>query len=446
MLSRKNLHEYQLNAISYAISHKRCGLILEMGLGKTISTLTIISDLLDACAVSRVLIIAPLRVANSVWAQEAQNWDHTCHLNIEVCTGSPSKRTRSLATAEVCVINRENVPWLVKLYGKKWPFDYVVIDESSSFKNSSSQRFKALKKVQPYITHTTLLTGTPSPNGIIDLWSQMYLIDGGDTLGKTMSGFKARFFNQTGYMGYTLEPKRGACDQVHELMKSSCLSMTAADYLELPARIDLVQYITLPKQTKKDYDYFERSLLIEFQNGDELEADNAAVAANKLLQWCNGAVYTEDGYTETHKEKLDALADIEADNAGENMLVAYSYKSDLERLQQKFPHAVLLDKQQSTIDTWNKGDTAMLLCHPASAGHGLNLQHGGSLIVWFGIPWSLELYQQFNARLHRQGQSKPVRVVHIVARECIDERVMSVLSQKGLNQNSLINTLKIHGV
>jgi SNF2 family DNA or RNA helicase len=443
MLSRDDMHEYQNRAVSYVKDLKRCALFLDLGMGKTTSTLTAVSDLLDGFMVNRVLVVAPLRVANSVWAQESQKWSHLKHLNTNVCTGTERQRIAALSSlADVYTINRENVPWLVKHYGKKWPFDCVVIDESSSFKNPSSQRFKALKKVLPETEYMVLLTGTPSPNGLLDLWSQIYLIDFGAALGRTMGGYKQRFF-ESDYMGYSFSPRDGSDEKIRGLINGFCLSMSAEDYLELPERINLNVEVELDAKARKFYDQFENELLAELDNGEVVEAVNAAVLANKLLQVSNGFTYTDDkkNWETIHSAKLDALRDLVEQN-DEPMLVAYNYKTDLERIKELFPDAEVLDSDPETILRWNRGQIKMLLAHPASAGHGLNLQQGGSLCVWFGLNWSLELYQQFNARLHRQGQTKPVRIVHIVAKGCIDERVLSVLSDKDAVQSKLLKALK----
>ena len=443
MLCRDNLHAYQERAVKFIIEQKRCQLWLDLGLGKSVTTLTAITDLLDGLAVNRVLVIAPLRVANSVWKQEAANWQHTNHLRVNVVTGSEKQRISALnSTADLYVINRENIKWLVDYYGKFWPFDYVVIDESSSFKSASSQRFKALKKVLPETTHITLLTGTPSPNGLMDLWAQCYLVDYGAALGKTMTSYKQRFF-ESDYMGYKFTPREGSADKIKTLLQPFTLSMSAADYLDMPDRIDSAIKVQLPPKVKAQYDDFERDLVTEI-DGQELDAQSAAVLANKLLQWCNGATYTDEhkNWSELHAEKLDALADLIEDNPGENLLIAYNYKTDLIRLQKRFPAAVVLDKNPDTITRWNNGEIKMLLAHPASAGHGLNLQKGGSVVIWFGLTWSLELYQQFNGRLHRQGQLKPVRVMHIVAEGCIDEQVLSVIGSKAATQDDLLKAVK----
>lgn len=444
MLSQSDLHEYQRRTVDFIKARRRCGLALEMGLGKSVSTLTATADLLDGCMVDRVLVIAPLRVANSVWAQETRKWAHLRRLKIVVCTGTERQRLTALQkTADVYVINRENVPWLVEHYAKGWPFDAVIIDESSSFKSQAAQRWKALRRVLPMTDYMVLLTGTPAPNSLLDLWAQQYLIDQGAALGKTFTAYKQRFFDAD-FMGYKFSPKAGAAEKIHALLADSWISMAASDYLELPERIDLVEPVYLPPAVLKAYLDFERTLLAELPDGQEIEASSAAVLANKLLQWCNGATYTDDkgNWSALHAAKLDALAEIMEDNPGETVLVAYNYKSDLARIRERFPDAVVLDKEPSTIARWNAGEIRMLLAHPASAGHGLNLQDGGALCVWFGLSWSLELYQQFNARLHRQGQTRPVRIVHLVASGCIDERVMAVLGQKDAQQNALLNALR----
>lgn len=442
MRSRNDLHDYQKTAVEFIKYKKRCGLILDLGLGKTVTTLTALSDLSDSFAVDKILIIAPLRVANSVWQQEAAQWAHLKHLKVSICTGSEKERIESLRKdADVYVINRENVVWLVNLYQKRWPFDCVVIDESSSFKSASSARFKALKKVLKLTEYMVLLSGTPAPNGLLDLWSQLYLIDFGLSLGRTMRDYKQRFF-ESDYMGYKFTPRANAEETIQQLIKPVMLSMSANDYLTMPERVDLIERVDLPASVKKDYAKFEKQLFLDLGE-HEIEAINAAVLSGKLLQWANGAVYVDDNqhYAVMHDAKLDALEEL-LEVTNENVLLAYNFKSDLERLLKRFPNAVQLDKNPTTVSRWNDEQIKLLLAHPASAGHGLNLQYGGSLIVWFGLNWSLELYQQFNGRLHRQGQQKPVRVVHIVADGTIDERVIKVLAKKDATQKDLLLAIK----
>lgn len=444
MLCRDDLHDYQRRAVDFILTRKRCQLWLDMGMGKSATTLTAVADLSDSFTIAKALIIAPLRVANSVWAQEKNKWTHTKHLSVNVVTGSEKARISALnSTADVYVINRENVVWLVKYYGDKWPFDCVIIDEASSFKSNASRRFKALKKAIHKSDYAVLLTGTPSPNGLLDLWAQVFLVDAGASLCRTFTDYKQRFFEPS-YMGYKFTPRHGASEKIHDLLRPFTMSMTASDYLTLPDRIDAVELVTLKPATLDAYREFEKHCIAEL-GGEEIEALNAAALANKLLQWCNGAVYVDEhkNYAQVHDEKINALSDIIDDNPNENILVAYNYKSDLERLQKRFKDAVVLDKNPDTVTKWNNGEIKILLAHPASAGHGLNLQKGGSVIVWFGLNWSLELYQQFNARLHRQGQEKPVRVIHLVADGCLDARVMSVIGDKAATQNGLINALKM---
>lgn len=444
MLNRSDLHSYQLAAVDFILKKKRCQLWLQMGMGKSVSTLTAITDLLDSFSVSKVLVIAPLRVANSVWKQEGENWQHLNGLRIVVCTGSEKQRLQRLQSdADVYVINRENVAWLCDLYQKRWPFDCVVIDEASSFKSAGAQRFKSLKRVLPYTSHMILLTGTPSPNGLMDLWAQCYLVDFGSALGKTMTSYKQRFF-ESDFMGYKFTPREGADDKIKSLVAPYTLSMRVEDYLDMPDYLTSIVGVDIGTKALKQYGEFEDNLFAEFK-GHEIEAQSAAVLANKLLQFANGAMYVDEhkNYVEIHNEKLEALAELVDDNPTENLLVAYNYQTDLERLQKRFPFATVLDKNSDTIKAWNSGKIKMLLAHPASAGMGINLQHGGRVIVWFGLSWSLEYYQQFNCRLYRQGQTKPVRIIHLVSSGTIDERVVSVLNNKAASQNDLMNALKI---
>jgi len=444
MPSRNDLHPYQHRMIDFIYNTPKCAVWAGLGLGKTITTLTAITDLLDSLTVCKVLIIAPLRVANSVWHTEAKRWTHTKDLTFSIVTGSEKERISALfKSADIYVINRENVQWLVEHYKTKWPYDLVVIDESSSFKSASSQRFKALKKVRTLTDRMVQLTGTPSPNGLIDIWSQMFLLDGGERLGKTMSAYKMRFF-QTGHNGYTLTPVNNADKIIHRLIDDIVISLNVDDYLQMPERIDTVMRVNMPPSRLAEYKQLERDFIMQI-NDVEIVAYNAATLAGRLLQMCNGAMYTDElkNWTEIHTAKLDALDEILEDNQDENLLIAYNYKTDLIRLKARYPDAVVLDNDPDIITRWNNGEIKMLLAHPASAGHGLNLQHGGSIIVWFGLNWSLELYQQFNGRLHRQGQTKPVRVVHIVADGCIDDKVMKAIENKAQTQQHLIDALKL---
>lgn len=410
---------------------------------KTVCALTAAAELLyDRFEVTKVLVIAPLRVADTVWPAEVRKWDHLQHLKISKVLGSERERLNALnATADIYVINRENTEWLVTHYGQKWPFDMVVVDELSSFKSPKAKRFRALRKVRPLIKRIVGLTGTPAPNGLIDLWSQIYLLDQGERLGKTVTGYRNRYFDpdkRNRAVIYSWKPKPEAEQAIYEKLSDLCVSMKAEDWLEMPERIDRTIPVQIPKAK---YHQLERDLLLPFGDADVV-ANTAAVLSNKLLQMANGAVYDEDsGVQEIHNAKLDALEDvIEAAN-GRPVLVFYAYRHDLDRLKKRFPGARALSTEQD-IEDWNAGRISVLLAHPASAGHGLNLQAGGDTIVWFGLTWSLELYQQANARLYRQGQERSVIVHHLVAEGTIDEDVMGALGGKATGQDALLAAVK----
>lgn len=444
-------HDYQKTAIDKILTTPRCGLFLDMGLGKTVITLTAINELMyNSFEISRVLVIAPLRVAEDTWSRESEKWDHLRQLTISKILGTPAQRRAALnAKADVYIINRENVVWLCGEL-KHWRFDMVVIDELSSFKSPKAQRFRALRKVIGGSKRVVGLTGTPAPNGLIDLWSEMYLIDGGERLGRTVTGYRERYFvpdkrNQTTV--FTYKPKPEADAAIRAKLADICVSMKAADWLTLPERIDCVTAVKLTPAQRKAYDKFERDMYIEFTEGCTnkfvpVSAVSAAALTNKLLQYSNGAMYTESGeYIETGEGKLDALGEIIEAANGAPVLCFYSYKHDLERIKRRFPQAVKLDSPQHITD-WNEGKIQLLLAHPAGAGHGLNLQAGGNIIVWFGLTWSLELYQQANARLHRQGQQRAVIVYHILTENTADERVYRSLQDKSAVQDELLTALK----
>jgi SNF2 family DNA or RNA helicase len=444
MLTRDLLHDYQNQSVEFIKATPKCALWLDLGLGKTLTTLTAISDLSDSFDIHKVLIIAPLRVANTTWHKELLNWQHTKHLKYRIVTG-PAKNRQSelLRDADVYIINRENVKWLVEHYGKNWPFDMVVIDESSSFKSPSSQRFKALRKVFNLTDRMVQLTGTPSPNGMMDLWAQIALLDNGERLGRNMTAYKNRYF-ESDFMGYNYTLRDGADKLIQDKIADITISMKSEDYLQLPERIDLVERVQMSPKHQKQYKQLEKEFILALNDG-EVTALSAATLANKLLQYANGALYVDDiqTYEVLHQHKLDALAELVEDNPTENILVAYNYKFDLDQLVKRFPDAVVMDKEGVAVDEWNKGNIKMLLAHPASAGHGLNLQHGGAVTVWYGLNWSLELYQQFNGRLHRQGQKRCVRVIHLVTEGTIDEKVMQAIENKAETQEALMQALKV---
>lgn len=438
-------HPYQEYAITRILDTPHIGLFLDMGLGKTVSALTAVDRLInDRFEVHRVLVIAPLRVAKLTWAAEVDKWDHL-NLKVSKVLGGEIKRLRALAeTADIYVINRENVPWLVDLYkGKRWPFDMVIIDESSSFKNPRSLRFRALRKVLPQIKRMVLLTGTPSPRSLMDLWPQLYLLDRGERLGRTLTAYRSAYFRPGKSNGFTIYewlPNKDAEEKIYKAIGDICVSMSAADWLDMPEKVDNIVEVELPTKAREIYDTLKRNYAITIQQ-DDITAVNAAVLTGKLLQVANGALYHDDKtYIEIHKAKIDALKEL-AESATTPMIVFYWLKSDLERLKREFPKARTLEDEKDLTD-WNNGKIDMLLLHPSSAGHGLNLQAGGHIIVWFGLTWSLELYQQANARLHRQGQRSSVIVHHILARDTMDERVLKALQQKRMGQDSLLAAVR----
>jgi len=443
MLKKELLHPYQKRAVNFILEKRNVALFLDLGLGKTVTTLTAIEELMyDKFIVNKVLIVAPLRVCNSVWEQEAANWEHTKILTFSNLSGGKANMLKGLQKrADVYLINRENVKALVEHLGKKWDFDMMVIDESSSFKSHASQRFKALKKVIHKINYTVLLTGTPAPNGYMDLWSQIYLLDGGERLGRTITMYRQKYFVRD-FMGYNYEIATGAMKRIEEKIKDIVLSMDAKDYLELPERIDVVMEAPLKGELLKTYKKFEKEMLLNIKAEEKITALNAATLSNKLLQFCSGNVYDEDGNVHhIHDLKIEMLKEVIEDNPNENLFIAYNYKHELEQILKHFPQAVAIDKGGEAIEKWNRGEIKMLLGHPQSTGHGLNLQKGGNTIVWYGFTWSLEYYQQLNARLHRQGQTKPVKVIHLAVGE-VEYKLMKTLSKKDIVQSNLLEVLK----
>lgn len=441
-------YSYQQYAASWIIDKKYSALFLDCGLGKTVITLTAISALLyDYFEITKVLVVAPLRVAHSTWDEEVAKWDHLKNIRISKVLGTEKERIAALNTkADVYIINRENVRWLVNFYKADWPFDMVVIDELSSFKSSKSQRFKALRKARPLTKRIVGLTGTPAPNGLIDLWSQIYLLDGGERLGKTVTGFREKYFlpdKRNRHIVFTYKPKEGAKEAIYEKLSDICVSMKAEDYLELPQRIDNIISVELNSAVIKQYEVLEKELILSLDDSD-ISAGSAAVLANKLIQMANGAVYDENGEVKyIHDEKLKALDELIEAASCRPVLIFYGYQHDKDRimncLSKLNPRILQSDKD---IKDWNRGEVQILLAHPASCGHGLNLQAGGNIIIWFGLTWSLELYQQANARLHRQGQKETVIIHHIIAKGTIDEKVMKALADKNTSQTALIEAVK----
>ena len=437
-------HNYQQFATDFILNQSICCLMLDMGLGKTVITLTALWQLaLDSFDVSRVLVIAPKRVAEDTWPKELAKWEHLTGLTSSLVLGSAAERKAALQRkAFLYIINRENVAWLVKNH--YWDFDTVVIDELSSFKSNKAERFKAMKKVRPMVTRIVGLTGTPAPNTLLDLWPQMYLMDMGQRLGRFIGGFRDRFFlpdKRNREIIYSYKPREGAEDAIYALISDICISMKAADYLDMPERIDNRIEVSMSPKERKLYDDFQKDMVLSI--GDEqLDAANAAALSNKLLQMANGAVYGEDKKViPIHDRKLDALEDLVEGANGKPLLVAYWYKHDLQRIKARFKNARCIDTAKD-IDDWNAGKIPLALIHPASAGHGLNLQDGGCTIVWFGLTWSLELYQQLNARLWRQGQKHTVVIHHIVTKGTHDEDVMRALENKDTRQSALIEAVR----
>ena len=416
---------------------------------KTVITLTAIDELLhDRFEVSRVLVIAPLRVAEDTWSRESAKWDHLKHLTISKLLGSAPERRRALNTeADIYVINRENVVWLTEELAAsktRWPFDMVVIDELSSFKSNSAKRFKALKKVRPMIDRIVGLTGTPAANSLMDLWAEMYLLDRGRRLGATLTSYREEYFRpgwSNGAIVYKWEARPGAMQAITKKIGDITVSMKAEDYIELPDRIDSTVSVKLDPKARKQYQAMEHDSLLKLSETDEIVALDAAAVMSKLLQLANGFVYTEThDAIRIHTAKLEALEEI-IEAADSPVLVYYNFQADKEALLERFNDAELLESDK-TIARWNTGKIKILLAHPASVAYGLNLQEGGHIIAWYGIPWSLELYQQANARLHRQGQEKPVLVYHLVTEGTADEAVLKKLAEKDITQNALIDILK----
>lgn len=446
-------HDYQTHATKFIEDNEISAIFLDMGLGKTVITLTAINSLLfDSFEVSSVLIIAPLRVARDTWPNEIKKWDHLHNLKFAVAVGTEAERRQALATpAHIYIINRENVPWLVEKSGIKAKFDMIVIDELSSFKNGRSKRFQSLLKIRPYAKRIVGLTGTPAGNGLMDLWAEFRVLDYGKRLGRYITHYRTNFFVPEwtyGNIVYTYRPLPGAKEMIFGLISDITLSMKATDHLQMPELVSSEYKVYLSEKEYEHYENFKRELVLEFKD-KEIVASNAAVLTGKLTQVANGAVYTGDGESiKIHDKKLDALEDIVESANGKPLLLAYWFKHDLNRIKERLDKQGVIYQELSSkasIEKWNRGELSVGLIHPASAGHGLNLQSGGSTLVWFGLTWSLELYQQTIARIWRQGQSaKTVVVMHIIADKTIDERILTVLNGKEKLQDALFKEVK-HG-
>ena len=456
MLTESNLHNYQKACVEHIIDNPFCGVFLDLGLGKTISTLTAISYLMnDYCEINSVLVIAPKRVAESVWQEEAEKWEHTKHLRFSKIIGTAKQRIAAVmeTKADIYIISRDNVAWLCALYGGgKLPFDMVVIDELSSFKSYKSERFKALRGARPYLKRLVGLTGTPAPNGLIDLWPQIYLMDRGVRLEKTISRYREKYFRPGKTIGSVVCSYDLINDSeylIHKKIEDICISMKASDYLEMPERTDNYIELNMPADIKKQYNDFEKNKVLdlikqETEETKEINVINAAALSNKLLQFANGAVYDEDRNVHAiHDIKLEALKELIDDNEGKPVLIAWTFQFDRDRIMsylKKYKPREL--KTNKDIDDWNAGKIQVMLAHPASAGHGLNLQAGGNIIIWYGQTWSLELYQQFNGRLYRQGQQNHVIIHHLILKGTHDADVITALKSKDKKQNALMDSIK----
>lgn len=438
-------HNYQKFATDFIINHPVSAVLLEMGLGKSVISLSAINELmLDYFDVSRTLVIAPLRVANSTWPDEIKKWDHLKHLNYSVVIGSEKERLDALGKpVHIYLINRENVDWLITKSGIPWKFDMVVIDELSSFKSYQAKRFKSLLKVRPKLKRIVGLTGTPSSNGLMDLWAEFRLLDMGERLGRYITYYRQNFFvpdKRNQQMIFSYKPKDGAEKKIYSLISDITISMKSKDFLKMPECLMNEVIVTLSDKEQKLYDSLKHDMVLSLEE-NEIDAINAAALSNKLLQMSNGAVYNGDKESlHIHDRKLDALEDLIEGANGKPVLVAYWFKHDLEKIKDRFDVREI--KSAKDISDWNKGKIPVALIHPASAGHGLNLQAGGSTLIWFGLTWSLELYQQTNARLYRQGQDSTVVIHHILTKGTIDEDVMKALKSKKKIQDALIDSVK----
>lgn len=437
-------HAYQRYAAQFILDHPAAAVFLDCGLGKTVITLTAIRELLhDSFTVRRVLIIAPLRVARDTWPAEIRKWDHLSDLTYAVAVGNTAKRLAALRQkAEITIINRENVDWLVK--NNTFDFDMIIIDELSAFKSHRTRRFKALMKVRPMVSRIVGLTGTPSSNGLMDLWAEFRLLDMGKRLGRFLTHYRERYFlpdKRNAQMVFTYKPRPGAEEKIYEAIGDITISMKSGDYLELPKCLTNVVRVEMNERERRIYERLKKDMAAEIA-GKEIDAMNAAALSGKLLQMAAGAVYDGEGQAvRLHDRKLDALEDLVESANGRPVLIAYWFRHDLERIRKRFPGAREL-RQEADIADWNAGKISIGLIHPASAGHGLNLQDGGSMLIWFSLTWSLELNQQTNARLWRQGQKHTVTIHYLVMKDSIDESVMAALTRKDKVQEALMSAVK----
>jgi SNF2 family DNA or RNA helicase len=440
-----NPHKYQAYSTKFILDHPVSAILLSCGLGKTVITLTAIQELMfDRFEVKKPLIIAPLRVCTSSWPEEIKKWDHLKGLTYSVATGPESERKKALKSkADLYIINRENVTWLVEKSGLPFDYDMLVLDELSSFKSHQSKRFKSLLKVRPKVKRIVGLTGTPSSNGLMDLFAEFRILDMGERLGRYIGQYRRNYFlpdKRNAQVIFSYKPLPGAEDAIYKKISDITISMKACDYLKMPKLVTNEVKVTLAPKEQKLYDDLKKEMVVSLKD-KEIDAVNAASLSNKLLQMANGAVYSDDGKAvQIHNRKLDALEDLIESANGKPVLIAYWFKHDFERIKKRFPVREI--KTDKDIRDWNEGRISLAVLHPASAGHGLNLQAGGSTLIWFGLTWSLELYQQTNARLWRQGQKDTVVIHHIITKGTIDENVMTALNKKNKTQAALIDAVK----
>lgn len=445
-------HDYQKHCINKIMTTKKLGLFLDMGLGKTVTTLTAVKELkYNRFEVRKVLVIAPKKVAEGTWSREASKWDHTKMLRVSPVLGSQAKRIKALNTpADIYIINRENVCWLVDYYKNDWPFDMVVVDESSSFKSHKAKRFKSLSSVSGHIERMVLLTGTPSPNSLADLWSQVYLLDGGQRLEKRYTHFREKYFDpgqRNGYVVFNYNAKPGSENAILSRISDICISMKASDYLQLPDVVDHEVPVVLDSKAAKAYYELEKQMVLQLPEDDEeISVASAAALSNKLLQLANGAVYDDDhNYYEVHNCKIDAFLELIESLQGKPALVFYNFQHDKARILKALEKSKLRVRELKTgadEDAWNNHEVDILLAHPASSAYGLNLQEGGNHVIWFGLTWNYEQYTQANARLHRQGQTEKVIIHHLICSGTRDEDVMDSLKRKEDVQEWVMQSLK----
>lgn len=445
MLKKSDMHDYQVDMKNFSIDKPFCLLLMEMGLGKTVTSASSMAELMDCLVVGRCLIVAPKLVAEITWPEEFQNWEHLKKYKVVKIEGDKKERIAAiLRPGDFHIISQDNLWWLVKTIGvRKWPWDAIIYDEYSGVRSQSGNRFKAIRAVRRKIKRLIGLSATPTPNGLHELWAPVFLLDLGERLGDTESAFTRRYFVRNDN-GFGVTPRKSAEKNIYKRIKDIARYLKAEDYIKMPGLVINPVWVDLSTADLKRYRKFEKEMIIQLSN-TTVDAANAGVLTGKLLQYSNGAMYTDEfkNYEIIHDKKIEMLKEIVESHRGNNVLIAYHFKSDLERIKKAFPKAKLLKKDPTVKDDWNKGKVKIMIAHPRSAGHGLNLQHGGSIIIWFGPSWSLELFKQLIGRLHRQGQKAATVLVHIIcSRGTVDERVVRVYKKKDATQQDLLDAVK----